>query len=588
MPPIYTGIPRDRRGELWQAVTVSSSQETLRPWLPALILASIAVFGLHAQQPSAQARPPCAVPTAPTELVATIEGARLTFNWTAPSSGDATNYSVEFGNASGSTYLGTIDTGSGATTFQTSKDPGIFFVRVRGANRCGAGPASNEVRAAVEPGRMSPRMLPDVVVARRTAARNTYFPTAATMKNGEIVVVYYDSPDHVSRAGRISMVRSRDQGRTWSEPTVVIDGPVDTRDPNIQETARGTWLVSYFESDTTQAPSSLGVSVIRSDDQGREWSAPVKIGTTLRGAATSAKIVQLDNGDLLIPIFGARPGAQEAVAAVVRSADDGRTWPVEGETIVASAAGLDFVEPALGYLGGDRLIAMIRTEGRESAGHESYSLDGGHSWSAVSKTAFIAQASDLLPITKGPQAGFLVHTWSDQSGRYGESRPTMMQTIRFRTFPETRWAGRPLLLHQGHCWNDEGYPSSVLLDDGRILTVYYDACAGYIGGTFSVLIDPAKPVECMEPPPAPANLKVTANSRRTVSLAWSATSTGRGSYVFEAGTTPGGVDAMVVDLGRQTFFKKSQVGAGTYYARVRKKNACGTSVASNEVVVVVP
>jgi len=74
----------------------------------------------------------------------------------------------------------------------------------------------------------------------------------------------------------------------------------------------------------------------------------------------------LDDGDLLLPLYGGKPGGVDAVAAVIRSADDGMTWSPDSETMLASAPGVNFVEPALGYLGGGRLLAMIRTEGAEA------------------------------------------------------------------------------------------------------------------------------------------------------------------------------------------------------------------------------
>src|SRR5205085_6692212 len=119
------------------------------------------------------------------------------------------------------------------------------------------------------------------------------------------------------------------------------------------------------------------------------------------------------------------------------------------------------------------------------------------------KTTRVAQASDLLPVVDDGKQ-FVVHAFGDMSGRFGDSRPTAIEIMRFRDFPHARWTGEPRLLHQGHCWSDEGYPSSVRLRDGRVFTVYYDACAGYIGGTFSALTDPAASAECSDPPPPPA------------------------------------------------------------------------------------
>jgi len=530
-----------------------------------------------------QAPEPCRTPPSPpTGLTYATDHGDVTLTWKAPEAGTPDQYSVETGNAPGSTYLGTQDTGSAATSFKKALAPGVYYMRVRAANGCGASAASNEVRVEVEPARIGRRTPPDVIVARRTATRNTYFPTAERLKNGDILVVYYDSPDHVSPAGRISIVRSTNQGRTWSDPAVLVDGPRDERDPSVMETARGTVLVSYFESDMSRAPTAQGVFVVRSTDGGRTWSAPALVTSTLGGAATSAKIVQLENGDLLLPMYGGRGASPDALAVVIRSTDDGLTWPAESEATIASAPGVSFVEPAIASLGGSRLFAMIRTEGAERNGYESYSTDGGRTWSPPARTAIVAQASDLLPIRRPQDPDLLLHAWGDVSGRFGEGRHTVMQFVRFREFPDVRWSTEPRLLHSGQCWADEGYPSSVQLSDGRVLTVYYDACGGYIGGTFSPIVDPATDAQCTDPPPAPADLHITRNVGGTVSVAWTALAGKVVAYIVEAGTRPGGADVTTIDVGLTTAKDFFQVKPGTYYVRVRARNACGIGAPSNE------
>ncbi len=77
-------------------------------------------------------------------------------------------------------------------------------------------------------------------------------------------------------------------------------------------------------------------------------------------------------------------------------------------------------------------------------------------------------------------------------------------------------------------------------------------------------------------------------SGSTVTLAWTAAA-GATSYVLEAGTAPGSANLATSDLGSAaTTFTASGVAPGTYFVRVRSKNACGTSGPSNEASVIVP
>jgi len=82
------------------------------------------------------------LPGAPGPLTATVNGLSLALAWGAATS--ATTYVLEAGSASGLSNLAVLNVGAGLT-FGASAPAGTYFVRVRGSNACGAGPASNEV-----------------------------------------------------------------------------------------------------------------------------------------------------------------------------------------------------------------------------------------------------------------------------------------------------------------------------------------------------------------------------------------------------------------------------------------------------------
>ena len=88
-------------------------------------------------------------------------------------------------------------------------------------------------------------------------------------------------------------------------------------------------------------------------------------------------------------------------------------------------------------------------------------------------------------------------------------------------------------------------------------------------------------------PGAPGTPSVTINSGGTVVLTWTAATGSPAAYLIEAGTAPGLSNVVVADLGRATTVTATGVGNGTYFVRVRARNACGTSAASGELTVVV-
>jgi hypothetical protein len=87
-------------------------------------------------------------------------------------------------------------------------------------------------------------------------------------------------------------------------------------------------------------------------------------------------------------------------------------------------------------------------------------------------------------------------------------------------------------------------------------------------------------------PVAPENFSYSL-SGQTVSLMWSAVVGSGISYVIEAGSAPSLSNIVTAPVGVTTSVVTT-APAGTYYVRVRAQNSCGTSVPSNEHVIVVP
>jgi hypothetical protein len=94
---------------------------------------------------------------------------------------------------------------------------------------------------------------------------------------------------------------------------------------------------------------------------------------------------------------------------------------------------------------------------------------------------------------------------------------------------------------------------------------------------------------CAGPPGAPAALRTQPAPAGSVRLRWNGAAGGPEAYVLHGGTAPGATDVTQSELGdTATTFEATRVPQGTYYLRVRGRNACGVGAASNEVVAVVP
>lgn len=84
-----------------------------------------------------------APPASPSDLRASMNGARVTLAWSAPS-GAVASYRIEAGTGSGAADIGSFDVGV-ATSFAADVPPGTYFVRVRAVNAAGVSGPSNEV-----------------------------------------------------------------------------------------------------------------------------------------------------------------------------------------------------------------------------------------------------------------------------------------------------------------------------------------------------------------------------------------------------------------------------------------------------------
>ncbi len=86
-----------------------------------------------------------------------------------------------------------------------------------------------------------------------TAGEYQAFPDACRLKNGDIVAVFYSGGAHVTypsdaypKCGRICLVRSKDDGITWTKPVTIFDDEWDNRDPHISQMADGTLVCTFF------------------------------------------------------------------------------------------------------------------------------------------------------------------------------------------------------------------------------------------------------------------------------------------------------------------------------------------------------
>src|SRR5438132_11459492 len=106
-----------------------------------------------------------------------------------------------------------------------------------------------------------------------------YFPVAMRLHDGRIAVVLRGGGPHVAITGRLDIVFSSDEAKTWTKPTVANDSPIDDRNPAFGQAKDGTLVVGlwrtarYDETGKYNAKLDKPVTtwVTRSTDNGKTW-----------------------------------------------------------------------------------------------------------------------------------------------------------------------------------------------------------------------------------------------------------------------------------------------------------------------------
>lgn len=325
-----------------------------------------------------------------------------------------------------------------------------------------------------------------------TIARQGYFPRLDVLPNDELLSVFKMGAGHVGKHGYAGLSRSSDGGMTWTEPVKIFDLPKADDGVDAHGVLRdGTILygaVSYgWEGERYSYKNWYANSyIIRSQDQGHTWSEPAKVNIApFTWAYPFGRIIELADGQLLMTMYGGylplslrgpaandkddvtremrklgdqKPEQQRGdFAFIIKSKDGGKTW---GDLHVI-ARGFNETCPVL--LPNQRiLVAMRSTEGGAYTA-TSYSDDGGNTWSLPIQISNQSEhPADLLLL----KSGELLLTHGQRNKPYG------VQVMVSKDNGTTWGANRVMLAWDGDHM-DLGYPVTVQRKDGKLVTAYY-------------------------------------------------------------------------------------------------------------------
>jgi sialidase-1 len=315
------------------------------------------------------------------------------------------------------------------------------------------------------------------------------WPALIRAANGDLLLSFCRTQEHLSPSGTVVTMRSQDNGHTWSEPVVVYDSIIDDRENGLTVLPDGRIVLhiwsQFWKSDhyTRLYPGSYaddlltdwkqqvdgseylaaeklhGSWTLISSDHGHTWSAPIPGPDSVHGG------VALQNGSLIIASY--RHSVR--FCEIYGTPDPTTPWRKLAEIHCPLSDTHYFGEPHITQLPSGRVLAAFRCtaiaydDTRDDLNvWIAWSDDNGVTWSAPHRTALLGFPPHLLVLADGRT----VCTYGYRRTPYGERACVSNDGITWDPANE-------IILRDDNEGYDLGYPASVETEPGEVLSVYY-------------------------------------------------------------------------------------------------------------------
>jgi sialidase-1 len=313
------------------------------------------------------------------------------------------------------------------------------------------------------------------------------WPGITRVEGDHILVSASERKYHIDPVGREVVIHSYDGGKTWDLPQEVFDSELDDRDANLLTMADGTLVLTWFTSTAYLRSLESGSFpepwqsqwlaraerqciaedtpvrgwLMRSNDGGYTWEDAHEIPVGHHAGPT----VLSDNR--IIYINTARP---DGSAGVWASSDKGDTWTeiskLRGPVRTDGEERGHFNENHVLEISPGRLLVMVRTAFSDSDQmylYQATSDDGGYTWTELEQTSIWGYPAHLTRLSSGALLCVYGHRRDPFSIRavlsYDEGRTWDTDNI--------------ITLYDFEYPCDMGYPVSLEVTPGQILTVFY-------------------------------------------------------------------------------------------------------------------
>lgn len=302
------------------------------------------------------------------------------------------------------------------------------------------------------------------------------WPNLKILPDGTLAAIIFNQPSHAAQPGHVEVWTSRDGGKMWALAGVPVPHAAKaTRHNHSAGIAHDGSLVVLVSGMTLEHKTArlLPAVASRSRDNGKTWeqSHSFQLPTGVDYIIPYGDIVQLPNNTLASTFYydnsltavttgpRPRPERRDGNTYVLFSRDDGRSW---GNPVLIGKD--NYNETALLRLRADRWLVAARAY---RYGHLELftSADEGRTWKNDGPLSLPSQhPAHLLKLKDGR---ILLTYGVREKGNHAVN-------MRLSADEGKTWsAARPIVqLGDGR---DSGYPSTVELPDGTLVTAYYSA-----------------------------------------------------------------------------------------------------------------
>ncbi|MDF1813167.1 MAG: exo-alpha-sialidase [Verrucomicrobiales bacterium] len=292
--------------------------------------------------------------------------------------------------------------------------------------------------------------------------------TIVELTNGQLAAAWFGGTKepHIDN----SIWFTRQEKGTWLPPVAIVDGSEGmesdhrTGNPVLFQAKQGPLLLFYkvVPHEPNRASSWWGM-MTRSDDDGKTWTEPWKLGEDEKLGShphligpVKNRAFQLDDGAIFCPSSSEHEGWRVHFEV---TRDLGKTWEVFGP--INDAANFNAIQPGLLIHPGDRRQILCRT--KEGVVAQAWSEDGGKTWGPFTATNLPNPNSGTDAITLADGRQLIIYNHTSKKGLFPRNRNRLNVAL---SPNGKKWT--PVLTLEREEASEFSYPYVIQTSDGKV------------------------------------------------------------------------------------------------------------------------